>query len=150
MEKTYRFLDHYAIAASLGILIALVAFSLSKPHPLYLALGAIAGVAALIGLFELTCGYVRVYRIDDESFTSICLGRSSLVASRGDVRRLVVESALIYSRLLLVGDSGTAGELEGPSYVINKVANDLSAWWDLDIEERQLVPILPRASAQPH
>nr|KJR73993.1 MAG: hypothetical protein TU35_02540 [Thermoproteus sp. AZ2] len=150
MEKTYRFLDHYAIAASLGILIALIAFSLSRPRPLYLALGAAAGIAALVGLFELACGYVRVYKIDDESFTSICLGKSALIAGRADVRRLVVESALIYSRLLLIGEAGTAGKLEGPSYVIAKMANDLSAWWGVELEERQLVPILPRASAQPH
>ncbi|MEL9990207.1 MAG: hypothetical protein QXP98_02365 [Thermoproteus sp.] len=134
MEKRYRFLDYYSIAASLGILAALASFLSSGPEPLYAVLGSAAGVSALVALFEWSCGYVRIFEIDDERISTRCLGKISSVARRGEVKALLVESSPVYSRLSFMGE-GRVGHIEAPGYIVEKLARDIAAWWDLEVKE---------------
>lgn len=134
MEKRYRFLDYYSIVASLGILAALASFLSSGPAPLYAVLGSVAGALALVALFEWSCGYVRSFEIDDEEISARCLGKISSVARRDEVKVLLVESSLAYSRLSFMGE-GRVGHIEAPGYVVEKLARDIAAWWDLEVKE---------------
>ncbi|MGC8582922.1 MAG: hypothetical protein ACP5HD_07095 [Thermoproteus sp.] len=134
MEKRYRFLDYYAVAASLGILIALSSFLSSEPRPLHAVLATVLAVAAVAILFEWTCGYIRVFVVDDDKIVSLCLGRKNYVAFRAEVRRVVLENFLLYSRLSFVG-GGKAGHIEAPGYVVEKLARDISAWWEVEMHE---------------
>jgi len=113
VEKRYRFLDYYAVAASLGVLISLFSFLSSEPRPIYAALAAALAATAIVALFEWTCGYVKVFVVDDEEVVAVCLGRRRRVTSRAEVQRLLLEKFPLYSRLSFIG-RGKAGHVEAP------------------------------------
>ncbi|MCI4465150.1 MAG: hypothetical protein JHC22_05100 [Thermoproteus sp.] len=149
MEKRYRFLDYYAVAASLGVLISLFSFLSSEPRPIYAALAAALAATAIVALFEWTCGYVKIFVVDDEKVVAVCLGRRRRVASRAEVQRLLLEKFPLYSRLSFIG-RGKAGHVEAPGYVAEKLARDVSAWWDVDVDEAlRPIPFLPPLESRP-
>lgn len=135
VEKTYRFPDYYAVATALGALIALTAFLLGRPEPICAAIGIAIAVAIFAGLFELTCGFLRTYTISDEKLVSHCLGKAVVLAERANVRKIVVENGLVYSRLIIVGKDKPS-RVEAPGYIVEKLGRDLSAWWEKELEER--------------
>ncbi len=130
MEKRYRFLDYYAMAASAGVALALLSFLLSEPKPLYAVAGSAVAAAALVAVFERACGYARTLIVNDDRIAEVCLGRISKVVRRDHVSRVVVEGSFFYSRLYFQG----AGYVEVPAYVAEKLARDISAWWGIELE----------------
>lgn len=140
MEKRYRIFDHYAIAASVGVMLALASYLLSGPRPLHAAAGSAVAATILIAIFEYTCGYARTLVVSDDKITQICLGRTLDVAYRGRVDRIVVEGWFLYSRLSFPG----AGSVEVPAYVAERLAKDISAWWEIELEEVQRLWFLPQ------
>ncbi len=131
MEKRYKFLDYYAIAASLGVLIALASYLSSGPKLLYAVVGSAVAAAVLVAVFEHTCGYVRTFVVSDDKITEICLGKAVDVAYREDVDRIIVENSILYSRLSFP----RGGKIEAPGYVAEKLARDISAWWEVEVKE---------------
>lgn len=134
MEKVYRFLDYYALTASAGIALAVAAFLATRPHAAYGATAAAAGAVLIALVAQLTCGYVRVYALSDEGFAAVCWGRRKVVASRSEAKGLVKVDALMYSRLIFLKEGGR-GEVEAPNYVVERLAQDAAAWWELDLVE---------------